>query len=65
MTRSASSQISFADLEFLNQGIRLEPMLQAISNFIDQHGLIVDTHKFPDHIHDFAVLPPSQIPAPT
>jgi len=42
MTRYASGQISFADLEFLNQGVRLEPMLQAISDFIDQHGHLVD-----------------------
>jgi IS5 family transposase len=42
MTRSTSSQISFADLEFLNQGVRLEPMLQAISDFIDEHGHLVD-----------------------
>ena len=37
-----SSQISFADLEFLDQGLRLEPMLQAISDFIDKHGHLVD-----------------------
>jgi IS5 family transposase len=37
-----SSQISFADLEFFNQGVRLEPMLQAISDFIDKHGHLVD-----------------------
>jgi IS5 family transposase len=37
-----SSQISFADLEFHNQGVRLEPMLQAISDFIDKHGHLVD-----------------------
>jgi IS5 family transposase len=42
MTRSMSSQISFADLEFLDQGVRLEPTLQAISDFIDQHGHVVD-----------------------
>jgi IS5 family transposase len=42
MTRGASGQISFADLEFLDQGVRLEPMLQAISDFIDQHGHLVD-----------------------
>ena len=42
MTRSMSSQVSFADLEFLDQGVRLEPMLQAISDFIDQHGHLVD-----------------------
>jgi IS5 family transposase len=42
MTRCTSGQISFADLEFLNQGVRLEPMLQAISDFMDQHGHLVD-----------------------
>ena len=42
MTRSVSSQISFADLAFHNQGVRLEPMLQAISDFIDKHGYLVD-----------------------
>ncbi len=42
MTRSISSQISFADLEFLDQGVRLEPMLQAISDFIDDHGHLID-----------------------
>ena len=42
MTRAASSQFSFADLEFLDQGVRLEPMLQAISDFIDGHGHLVD-----------------------
>lgn len=41
MTRSIHPQISFADLEFLGQGVRLEPMLQAISDFIDQHGRLV------------------------
>lgn len=42
MTRSISSQISFADLEFLVQGVRLEPMLQVISDFIDKHSHLVD-----------------------
>jgi IS5 family transposase len=42
MTRSTSSQITFADLEFLVQGVRLEPMLQAISDFIDGHGHLID-----------------------
>ena len=42
MTRSAKAQISFADLEFLDQGVRLEPILQAISDFIDGHGDLVD-----------------------
>jgi IS5 family transposase len=42
MTRSLNPQISFADLEFLDQGVRLEPMLQAISDFIDGHGHLID-----------------------
>jgi IS5 family transposase len=42
MTRLTNSQISFADVEFLGQGIRLEPMLQSISDFIDQHGHLIE-----------------------
>lgn len=42
MTRSTISQTSFADLEFLGQGVCLEPVLQAISDFIDQHGHLVE-----------------------
>jgi len=42
MTRAVSSQFSFADLEFLEQGVRLEPMLQTISDFIDSHGVVID-----------------------
>jgi len=42
MTRSTNSQFSFADVEFLGQGVCLEPMLQAISDFIDQHGHLVE-----------------------
>jgi IS5 family transposase len=42
MTRASISQISFADLKFRDQGVHLEPMLQAISDFIDKHGHLVD-----------------------
>jgi len=42
MTRSTRRQISFADVEFFAQGVSLEPMLQAISNFIDQHGNLIE-----------------------
>jgi len=42
MTRAVSSQFSFADLEFLDQGVHLEPMLQSISDFIDEHGHLID-----------------------
>jgi IS5 family transposase len=42
MTRSTRGQISFADVEFLAQGVCLEPILQAVSNFIDQHGHLIE-----------------------
>jgi IS5 family transposase len=42
MTRTREPQLSFADLEFLSQNVRLEPVLQAISNFIDQHAELVE-----------------------
>jgi len=41
MTRAADPQFSFADLEFLNQGVQLDPLLQAISNLIDSHGELI------------------------
>ena len=41
MARPAARQMSFADLELLRQGVRLEPLLQAICDFLDkQPGLI-------------------------
>jgi transposase, IS5 family len=42
MTRAADPQISFADLEFLNQNVKLDPLLQSIADFIDQHAELVD-----------------------
>jgi IS5 family transposase len=42
MTRATDPQISFADLEFIQQGISLDLILQAISNFIDEHAQIVE-----------------------
>lgn len=42
MTRATHPQISFADLEFIQQGISLDPILQAISSFIDEHAEIVE-----------------------
>jgi transposase, IS5 family len=39
--RVASSQVSFADLAFMEQGVQLEPTLQAIADFLDRHGDIV------------------------
>src|SRR6266481_6837657 len=41
MSRAEPPQVSFADLEFIQQGIVLDPVLQTISNFLDQHeGMI-------------------------
>src|SRR5881296_2838028 len=40
--RAENSQITFADLEFLQQGIRLDPLLQKISDFLDDHNGLVE-----------------------
>ena len=37
MPRTLKPQISFADWELLQQGILLEPLLQSISDFLDDH----------------------------
>lgn len=42
MGRSAEPQISFADLEFSQQGIFLDPILQTISDFLEQHAAMVE-----------------------
>jgi IS5 family transposase len=42
MARTAPSQISFADWEFVQQKISLEPMLQAISDFMDGQARLVE-----------------------
>jgi IS5 family transposase len=34
--------MSFADLELLRQGVRLEPLLQAICDFLDKQPVLVD-----------------------
>jgi IS5 family transposase len=36
MTRAADPQVSFADLEFIRQGVDLEPLLKKISQFLDE-----------------------------
>ena len=41
MTRQRDPQVSFADLEFLTQGIDLDPILKGISHFLDDHPKIV------------------------
>ena len=41
MSRAASSQLSFADWELMRQGLELEPLLEAISDFLDDHEELV------------------------
>ena len=41
MTRIQNPQITFADLEFLRQGVDLDPILKKISEFLDDHPEIV------------------------
>ncbi len=46
MARPVVRQMSFADLELLRQGVRLEPLLQAICDFLDhQPALIGRVHR--------------------
>jgi hypothetical protein len=42
VSRATARQINFADLELMRQGVRLEPLLQAISDFLDEHQGIVE-----------------------
>jgi len=42
MPRSTKPQISFADWELLQQGIVLEPLLQNISDFLDEHEELIE-----------------------
>ena len=41
MSRVGTSQISFADWELMRQGLAMEPLLQAISDFLDDHEKLV------------------------
>jgi IS5 family transposase len=42
VSRAVARQISFADLELMRQGTRLEPQLQAITDFLDDHKELVE-----------------------
>ena len=42
MPRAGKPQISFADWELLQQGILLEPLLQSISDFLDDHEEMIE-----------------------
>jgi IS5 family transposase len=41
VSRAATSQLSFADWELMQQGLVLEPLLQAIADFLDDHEALV------------------------
>jgi IS5 family transposase len=41
VSRAAASQLSFADWELMRQGLVLEPLLRAISDFLDEHEELV------------------------
>ena len=43
MSRAANPQVSFADWELMRQGLVLEPLLQAISDFLDDNEEMVET----------------------
>jgi hypothetical protein len=40
--RTAKPQISFADWELLQQGISLDPLLQSICDFLDDHEEMIE-----------------------
>ena len=40
--RIANPQVSFADIEFIQQGVQLDPLLQKISGFIDEHDELAE-----------------------
>lgn len=42
MSRTPVPQRTFADVEFQRQGVQLEPTLQTIAAFLDQHATLVD-----------------------
>jgi IS5 family transposase len=42
VARATARQMSFADLELLRQGVRLEPLLQAIGDFLDKQPALVE-----------------------
>ncbi len=42
MSQATDAQVSFADLEFRKQGIFLDPTLQTISDFLDEHEEMIE-----------------------
>ena len=42
MSRTAEQQVSFADWELVRQGLRLDPLLQTISDFLDNQNDMIE-----------------------
>src|SRR5271165_4016652 len=42
MSRIAEQQVSFADWELMRQGLRLDPLLQTISDFLDSQNDMIE-----------------------
>jgi transposase, IS5 family len=42
VSRATARQISFADFELMRQGMGLEPLLQAIADFLDDHEELIE-----------------------
>jgi transposase, IS5 family len=42
VSRAVARQISFADFELMRQGMRLEPLLQAIADFLDDQKEMIE-----------------------
>src|SRR5882762_5063032 len=42
VSRTVERQVSFADWELMRQGLRLEPLLQAISDFLDDQKDMIE-----------------------
>ena len=42
MTRAQDPQFSLADLEFIHQGVQMEPVLKTISDFITEQAAWVE-----------------------
>jgi IS5 family transposase len=42
VARAAARQISFADVELMRQGVRLEPLLQSVSDFLDRRHEMIE-----------------------
>lgn len=43
MSRTMNPQVSFADLEFIRQGVEMEPVLRSISDFLSNHAGLVES----------------------